>query len=104
MKIKAKVHSFKTYESVCGSAFKQFILLKGKVFSRDYRSWEKWHYPFEADSKNQWDLTLDYASNNEPSIDYKVKRVKNGFIGGIDPFIDYEWVEVELPNNKIKLF
>lgn len=104
MKIRTKIYSFRTYESVCGSAFKQFILLKGKVFSRDYRSWEDWQYPFEIDSKNKWDLTLDYASNHEESIDYRVKRVKNGFIGGIDPRVDYGWVEVELPNNRINLF
>lgn len=104
MKIKAKTFSFPTYESCCGCSYKQFILLKGKVFSRDYNAWEDWHYPFEEDSKNQWDLTCDYGSNYEEPIDYDVKRVENGFIGGLDPFIDYEWVDVKLPNNKINLF
>ena len=104
MKIKTKVYSFATFESSRGSSFKEFILLKGKVFSRDYDSWEDWYNPFEEDSKNQWDLSLYYGSNYEEPIDYRVERVKNGFVGGIDPFVDYEWVDVKLPNNKINLF
>ena len=103
MKIRTKVWSFRTYYSECGSEFFELTIIAGKTFSRERRNWEDWDEPFRPDNSRKWELIESFGDNRWIN-EFTVYRTRKGFSGCSPDYLTWEYVDVMLPENGIRVF
>lgn len=103
MKIRTKVWSFRTYYSECGSEFFELAIIGGKTFSRERRTWSDWDEPFRPDNSQKWEFTESFGDNRGTDT-YSVYRTKKGFGGCLPNYLTWEYVDVILPEQGIRIF
>lgn len=104
MKIRTKIWSFRTHFSECGSTFFELAIIGGKTFSRERRNWEDWDEQFRPDNSQKWELTETFGANWREPEEFTVYRTRKGFGGCLPNYVKWEYVDVILPENGIRVF